>query len=72
MAFSKRMTDKLMEACAGNESMVGYLRDIVAFEMREEAHYTKKYEDFLKTWSQKEAGLNADSCAQGLFVNCDC
>lgn len=56
MAFSKRIMDKIEEACEGNEAMLGYMHDIVMIEMGEAKHYTKEYELKLKERAKEEKG----------------
>ena len=55
MAFNRRIMLKLEDACGENEAMLGYMRDIVTFEMREAGRYKSDYEDFLKKRAKEEA-----------------
>lgn len=55
MAFNRRIMQKLEEACEGNEAMLGYMRDIVGYEMRDAGRYTEKYEEYLRRWSKRES-----------------
>ena len=54
MGFNRRIMKKLEDACDDNEAMLGYMRDIVTFEMREVKQYKASYEQYLKARAKEE------------------
>lgn len=54
MAINRRITDKIEEKAKGDENMLSFLRELVAFEAGSTGRYTKEYEDLLKKYVELE------------------
>lgn len=54
MAINRRITDKIEEKAQGDENMLSFLKELVAFEAGNTGRYKKEYEDLLRKHAELE------------------
>lgn len=52
MAINRRALNKVEEYCDGNQAMLGFLRELLVFEVDSPGRYTEEYEKLLEDYSK--------------------
>lgn len=54
MAINTRISGKIEEMAQGDENMLKFLRELVAYEANSSGRYTKEYEELLEKYAARE------------------